>query len=102
MANEQETSQGVCFLFRQARRGSLKSSFISLEIVRGICKDETHQANAIIYRRYSNDLKESVYNQIQWAIDVLGVGDDWEPKLSPMKFIYKPTGQEIVFRGNIS
>ncbi len=78
-------------------RGGLKSSFISLEIVFGIMKDK--EANAVIFRKYGVTLRESVYEQILWAIDVLGVSHLWETGVSPMQCIYRPSGQKIIFRG---
>lgn len=78
-------------------RGGLKSSFISLEIILGMMKDE--QANAAIFRKYGVTLRESVYEQILWAIDVLGVSHLWEVGVSPMQCTYLPTGQKIIFRG---
>lgn len=78
-------------------RGGLKSSFISLEIVLGMIKDA--QANAVIFRKYAVTLRESVYEQILWAIDALGVSHLWEVRVSPMQCIYRPTGQKIIFRG---
>lgn len=56
-------------------------------------------ANAVIFRKYAVTLRESVYEQIQWAIDALGATDLWEAKVSPLSFVYKPTGQKILFRG---
>lgn len=78
-------------------RGSTKSSFISVEIVLGMMQDE--QANAIIFRKYATTLRESVFEQIQWSIDVLGASEQWIERKSPLSFIYKPTGQKIIFRG---
>lgn len=78
-------------------RGSTKSSFISLMIVLGMMQDKA--ANAMIFRKYAVTLRESVYEQIQWAIDALGVSDKWENKVIPMQYIYKPTKQKIIFRG---
>lgn len=78
-------------------RGSGKSSFVSLEIVDGIMNDPT--ANAIVFRRYANTMRESVYSQIQWAIDELGCSALWRGSISPMVFTYLPTGQAIYFRG---
>lgn len=78
-------------------RGSGKSSFISAETVLGIMDDP--EANAAVFRKYATTLRESVFEQIQWAIDALGVSELWEPRLSPLSFVYKPTGQKIIFRG---
>ncbi len=78
-------------------RGSCKSSFASLEIVDGMMDDK--EANAIIFRRFASTMRESVYTQIAWAIDELGVSDLWHGNVSPMSFTYLPTGQQILFRG---
>lgn len=78
-------------------RGSTKSSFISAEIVLGMMEDPA--ANAVVFRKYAVTLRESVYEQIQWAIDALGVSDLWISHLNPLQYVYKPTGQRIIFRG---
>lgn len=77
-------------------RGSTKSSFISLEIVINVIKDP--ECNAICFRKVGKDIEESVYNQILWAIDILGVNDYFKAYKSPYRIIYKPTGQVIAFR----
>ena len=77
-------------------RISTKSSFISIEIILGIMKDKN--ANAVAMRKVGDTLADSVYAQLIWAIDKLGVGYCWEMKVSPLKLVYKLTGQEILFR----
>lgn len=78
-------------------RGSTKSSFISIAIVAGLLRDPL--ANAIIYRRVGNTLKDSVYAQMMWAIETLGLKDYFRARKSPLEIEYKPTGQRILFRG---
>ena len=78
-------------------RGSTKSSFISAEIVLGMMQDP--DANAIVFRKYGTTLRESVFEQIAWAIQTLNVAHLWRPVLNPMSFIFLPTGQRILFRG---
>ena len=73
-------------------RGSCKSSFVSLEIVDGIQKDPTGTGSAVVFRRWGSTLRESVFAQIQWAIDALGVSDLWSCTVSPMRCTYIPTG----------
>ena len=80
-------------------RGSGKSSFCALEIVNGIMQDPTGESSAIVFRRTANTMRESVFSQIAWAIDVLDVGDLWRGSVSPMCWTYKPTGAQIIFRG---
>lgn len=80
-------------------RGSGKSSFCALEIVTGIMQDQTGNNSAIVFRRTANTMRESVYSQIAWAIDILDVGEYWRGSVSPMCWTYKPTGAQIIFRG---
>ena len=78
-------------------RGSTKSSFISLEIITGMMKNPDY--NAIVFRKVGHYLKESVFEQLIWAVDKLNVADFWRINLSPLGLTYKPTGQRIIFRG---
>lgn len=79
-------------------RGSTKSSFIGTEIPLGIMRDGS-DTNALVYRRYGVNLRDSVYEQLLWGIEKLGVSHLWQATLSPLKLIYRPTGQQILFRG---
>lgn len=78
-------------------RGSTKSSFISIAIVLLIVSFPF--ANAVVIRRFSNTLSDSVFEQIGWAINELGLGRWFRGTKSPMQYTYLPTGQRIVFRG---
>lgn len=78
-------------------RGSTKSSFLSIEIIRGMMADP--DANAVVLRKVGNTLRESVYDQMLWAIDRLGVDHLWHPSKNPLAITYKPTGQKIIFKG---
>lgn len=80
-------------------RGSCKSSFVSLEIINGIMKDVTGKSNAIVFRLVAGTMRDSVYSQIGWAIDTLGVNHLWRGRVSPMSYTYLPTGAQIIFRG---
>lgn len=75
-------------------RGSCKSSFCSLEVVSGIMGDTSKTANALVVRKYAVTLRGSVFAQIQWAIDTLGVSDLWKSTYNPLQFQYV-TGQTI-------
>lgn len=78
-------------------RGSCKSSAISLWIVLGMLNDK--DANAIVYRQVGNTLKDSVYAQMIWACNLLGISSICKFRSSPYEIIFKPTGQRILFRG---
>lgn len=78
-------------------RGSGKSSFLSIELLLGLLEDE--DANGVVLRKVAANLRDSVFEQMLWAIHALGVEDEWEKKISPMELVRKSTGQKILFRG---
>ncbi|KAF5062185.1 Phage terminase large subunit [anaerobic digester metagenome] len=82
-------------------RGSTKSSFVGIEIPLGIMRDAAagEFTNAVVLRRYAITLRESVYAQLLWGINTLGVTDFWQASVSPMQLTFLPTGQKIIFRG---
>lgn len=78
-------------------RGSTKSTFISLEIILGIMKHPN--TNGIALRKVKDNLKDSVFDQLLWATEALGVSEYWHATYSPLRLTYMPTGQRIIFRG---
>ena len=83
--------------FLKGGRGSCKSSFVSIEIILGLLADP--QANAVCYMQYHEHIRDSVYKQIKWAINVLGVDSAFKCTVSPLKIEYIKTGQCIYFKG---
>jgi PBSX family phage terminase large subunit len=81
-------------------RGSTKSSFIGIVIplLMMIDSQNSIHSNAVALRKVGDTLSDSVYAQILWGIEMLGVSAYWEAKVSPLKLIYTPTGQEIKFK----
>lgn len=80
-------------------RGSLKSSCVSVEIIYNMMKKVNKNKHAVIYRKVGDTLETSVFAQIEWAIDILGVSRLWKLTKSPMRAEYLPTGQKIIFKG---
>jgi len=78
-------------------RGSGKSTFISIEIILGMLRDP--DANAVVFRRYQNELRDSVIGQFEWTIAKMNMGHLFHVQVSPMQIVYLPTGQRIIFRG---
>jgi len=78
-------------------RGSTKSSFISLHIVLHLVRNP--KSNCVVFVRVAENIRDSVYKQILWAIDHLELNDLFHCTTSPFRCVYKPTGQEILFRG---
>lgn len=78
-------------------RGSTKSSFISLNIP--LIMIENPDVHACIFRKVGNTLKTSVFAQMEWAIDQLGLTEYFKITQSPMTMTFMPTGQKIMFFG---
>ena len=78
-------------------RGSLKSSAISLIVPPLMLLHP--DAHACVFRKVGNTIRDSVFSQYLWAIEMLGMGGLWKVTASPPELMYKPTGQRILFRG---
>jgi len=78
-------------------RGSTKSSVLSLIYI--ILLINNPEYNGLIGRKVSNTLRDSVYNQIKWAVEKLGLEQFFNFTLAPLQATYTPTGQTIYFRG---
>ncbi|MDD3410800.1 MAG: PBSX family phage terminase large subunit [Eubacteriales bacterium] len=78
-------------------RGSGKSTFAAAAVIAALLRDS--ECSAVIYRKVQATLRESVFSQVLWVIDRLGLSALFESRLSPLELIYRPTGQRILFRG---
>lgn len=78
-------------------RGSGKSSFAGVEVVLGLKRNP--DMHALVVRRIKDTIKDSVYAQIVWAIDMLGLTGEFACKKSPLEIVKRSTGQTIYFRG---
>ncbi|GHU78826.1 terminase large subunit [Clostridia bacterium] len=78
-------------------RGSGKSSFVSLMIAAELARRP--RANAIIFRKVAQTLRESVVQQMAWALDKLGLIEQWEYAATRGAFMEKETGRVILLRG---
>ena len=78
-------------------RGSTKSSFISLEIINLI--EQNKDFHALVCRQIDKDLRDTVFNQLIWAIDKLGLTEDYKYTFKPLEITKKSTGQKIYFTG---
>jgi phage terminase large subunit len=82
-------------------RGSTKSTFASICVVLDIMRNASRGevTNALVLRKVANTLRQSVFAQVQKAIDLLQVNHLWKPGLSPLQLTYKPNGAIILFDG---
>lgn len=78
-------------------RGSTKSSFVSLEIINLILRNPG--VNAMVLRKVGATVGTSVWAQMLWAVETMGLGEQFTARSSPYSLTYKPTGQKILFRG---
>ena len=78
-------------------RGSTKSSFISLKIIE-LLKNNPNM-HACVVRKVAGTLRDSVYAQMLWAINELGLNEEFDATVSPLEITYKKTKQKIYFRG---
>lgn len=74
-------------------RGSGKSSYLSMELVWQLLRHP--DCHAVVLRKVGGTLRNSVYNQIVWAIGELGCAGYFRCTVSPMECTYLPTGQKI-------
>lgn len=88
--------------YLEGGRGSTKSSFISEKIIELL--EQNPQMCAVVLRKVKDTLKDSVFAQLEWAIDTLdetypGLKDRWKLTKSPLEMTNLRTGQVIYFRG---
>ncbi len=82
-------------------RGSFKSSTVSLKLVMMLKKQAQfgHKANVVIIRENTVNLRDSVYSQIGWAINMLLMTDEFVFSVSPMRITHKLSGSTFYFYG---
>ena len=83
-------------------RGSLKSSIVS-EIIIELLENNSNMC-AVVLRKVKDTLKDSVFSQLEWAINTLdetypGIASRWKLTKSPLEMTNTNTGQKIYFRG---
>ena len=79
-------------------RGSTKSSFIS-EII-PLLMLQNPNIHCVVFRKVGNTMKNSVWSQVVWGIDRLGLTPLFHiPKSISNPIVLKQTGQQILFMG---
>ena len=89
------------YIIAKGGRGSFKSSVISLRLVVNVLKQtqKNRKANVICVRENATYLRDSVYNQILWAMDLLHVSDEFRAYSSPLRIVHRRTGSTFYFYG---
>lgn len=80
-------------------RASKKSKTTALNIIYRMMQPRYALANTLVVRKTANTLRDSCFSDLKWATLRLGVGHLWAFTTSPLAAVYKPTGQQIFFRG---
>ena len=80
-------------------RASKKSKTTALWYASWLNKKGFEKANLIVFRKTYRTIKNSCFTDLKWALNRLGVIDDWDITLSPLEMRRKSTGQVILFRG---
>jgi phage terminase large subunit len=80
-------------------RASKKSKTTALWYASWLNKKGYEKANLIVFRKTYRTIKDSCFTDLKWALDRLGVIDEWNITLSPLEMTRKKTGQKILFRG---
>lgn len=95
-----EDNKNLHYFFKGGR-GSLKSSFVFIYIIWAMTRDYLNGevTHTVGLRKVKDTIKDSIFNNLLWAIEILGVGDLWEFKNTPMRIYLKDGGGEIIFRG---
>lgn len=88
--------------YMEGGRGSTKSSFVSEKIFELL--ENNPRMCAVVLRKVKDTLKDSVFAQLEWAIDTLsetytGLKEHWKLTKSPLEITNTKTGQVIYFRG---
>ena len=80
-------------------RGSTKSSFVGgIDIPLLVMSNPT--VHALCFRKIANTIQTSIFPQVVWGINQLGLGELFQvPKVYNTPIVYKPTGQRIMFMG---
>ena len=88
---------GCTELVEAGGRGSGKSSFLSIELILQLLKNPL--CHAVVLRKVAATLRTSVYAQLLWAVEAMGLNGYFRCSLSPLEMEYLPTGQKILFLG---
>lgn len=80
-------------------RASKKSKTTALWFATWLNKKGYEQANLVVFRKTYRTLRDSCFSDLKWALERLGVMNDWIIRNSPLEMERRSTGQKILFRG---
>ena len=82
-------------------RNSFKSSVVALKLVKEMSKqlNKNKRANVVVIRKVANTIRDSVFNKIQWALNIYGYTNQFKTTVSPFKITHIYTGSTFYFYG---
>lgn len=80
-------------------RASKKSKTTALWYAVWLNKQGFEKSNLVVIRKTYRTIKDSCFTDLRWALDRIGVLNEWNITLSPLEMTRKKTGQKILFRG---
>lgn len=89
------------YILMKGGRGSFKSSVISLKLATEMKKhtQAKHKVNVVCMMSQHKYLRDAVYLQIKWALNMLGIAKEYRYRMSPLTIIHKRTGSAFYFYG---
>lgn len=89
------------YVILKGGRGSFKSSVVSLKLVTMVkhYSQKGQRVNVICIRENASNLHDSVYNQISWALNMLGMYNEYRFYKSPLRIVNKAIGSTFYFYG---
>ena len=89
------------YILMKGGRGSFKSSVISLKLATEMKKhtQAKHKVNVVCMMSQHKYLRDAVYLQIKWALNMLGVANEYRYRMAPLTIIHKRTGSAFYFYG---
>ena len=85
------------YVICKGSRGSGKSKQSALWHIWNMRKNSL--SNTLVVRKVYRTIKDSCYSDLCWAIEQLGMDDEWRCTRNPLEITRKKTGQKILFRG---
>lgn len=58
-----------------------------------------HKANVIILRKVASHIRDTVFQQVKWAISKFDLEDQFESRVSPFRIYHKASGSTFYFYG---
>lgn len=82
-------------------RNSFKSSVISLLLIYMMIRliNKGHVANVVVLRKVASNIRDTVFQQIRWAISKFHLDNHFKATVSPFKITHIRSGSAIYFYG---